>query len=184
MRKSAKVILLISTIWLILTCGCGFFTMLRPGIGTSWQQEPAPPEKVIRLGLGEAGEVIGYTVDESMYELSYGSPSSWEKVTQPSGNPVIGRSCRASETTNRLVLSPPNEVLSRVRVDCVMFESAYHLEVALLEEGEIWSWEHSTYAYTEIFVFFLLLFAFGAGIVLLLTGLGMLIYQKRNLSKQ
>ena len=158
--------------------------MLRPGIATRWQQEPAPPEKVIRLGLGEAGEVIGYTVDGSMYELSYGSPSSWEKVTQPSGNPVIGRSCRASETTNRLVLSPPNEVLSRVRVDCVMFESAYHLEVALLEKSEIWSWEHSTYAYTEIFVFFSILFAFGAGIVLLLIGLGMMVYQKRSLSER
>ncbi len=152
--------------------------MFRPGIGTSWQQEPAPPEKVIRLGLGEAGEVIGYTVDGSMYELSYGSPSSWEKVTQPSGTPAIGKSCRAAETSNRLVLSPPNEVLSRVRVDCVMFETAYHLEVALLEKGEVWSWEYSSYAYTEIFVFFIFMLAFGAGIVLLLVGLGMMLYQK------
>ena len=172
-----------SLVWLVTVCGCGFFTMLRPGIATRWQQEPAPPEKVIRLGLGEAGEVIGYTVDGSMYELSYGSPSSWEKVTQPSGNPAIGMSCRAAETTNRLVLSPPNEVLSRVRVDCVMFETAYHLEVALLEEGEIWSWEYSTYAYTEIFVFFILLIAFGAGIILLLIGLGMAIYQKVKANK-
>ena len=53
MHKSAKVILMIGVIWLILTCGCGFFTMFRPGIATRWQQEPAPPEKVIRLGLGD-----------------------------------------------------------------------------------------------------------------------------------
>ncbi len=152
--------------------------MFRPGIATRWQQEPAPPEKVIRLGLGEAGEVIGHTVDGSMYELSYGSPSSWEKVTQPSGNPVIGMNCRATETTNRFVLSPPNEVLSRVRVDCVMFETAYHLEVALLEQGEVWSWEYSTHAYTEIFVFFILITAFGVGVLILLIGFGMKIYQK------
>ena len=152
--------------------------MFRPGIATRWQQEPAPPEKVIRLGLGEAGEVIGYTVDGSMYELSYGSPSSWEKVTQPSGNPVIGMNCRAAETTNRLVLSPPNEVLSRVRVDCVMFETAYHLEVALLEQGEVWSWEYDSYAYTELLLFFILITAFGVGVLIFFVGLGMKIYQK------
>lgn len=178
MHKSANVILMIGVIWLILTCGCGFFTMFRPGIATHWQQEPAPPEKVIRLGLGEAGEVIGYTVDGGMYELSYGSPSSWEKVTQPSGNPAIGRSCRATETTNRLVLSPPNEVLSRVRVDCVMFETAYHLEVALLEQGEVWSWEYDSYAYTELLLFFILITAFGVGVLIFFVGLGMKIYQK------
>ncbi|MBN8656206.1 MAG: hypothetical protein J0M11_10745 [Anaerolineae bacterium] len=182
MRRSAKIILLIGAIWLVFTCGCGFFTMLRPGLGTSWQQEPVPPEKIIRLGVGEMGEVLGYTADQEMYELSYGSPSTWKKVTQPSGNPVIGRSCNASNTTTRLVVSPPNEVLSRVRVDCVMFETAYHLEVALLEKGEIWSWEYSSYAYTEIFIFFILLIAFGAGIVLLLIGLGMVIYQKMKVN--
>jgi hypothetical protein len=183
MRKTSTILILLSTLWLVLVCGCGFFTLLRPGLGTQWQQEPAPPEKIIRLGLGEAGEVLGYTADEGMYELSYGSPSAWEKVTQPSGNPVIGRSCNAAETTNRLVVSPPNEVLSRVRVNCVLFESAYHLEVALLEKGEVWSWEYSSYAYTEILAGFILLIAFGVGIILLLIGLGLVFYQKANKSR-
>ena len=177
-NKTSNFLIVFSLVWLVTVCGCGFFTVFRPGIATRWHQEPVPPEKVIRLGLGEAGEVIGYTVDGSMYELSYGSPSSWEKITQPSGTPAIGMNCRATETTNRLVLSPPNEALSRVRLDCVMFETAYHLEVALLEEGEIWSWEYSTYAYTEIFVFFILITAFGVGVLILLIGFGMKIYQK------
>ncbi|MBN8582917.1 MAG: hypothetical protein J0L96_19790 [Anaerolineae bacterium] len=178
MRKSANAFLVIGAVWLILSCGCGFFTMFRPGIATRWQQEPAPPEKVIRLELGEAGEVVGYTSDGSTYELSYGSLSTWEKVTQPSGNPVIGMNCRATETTNRFVLSPPNEVLSRVRVDCVMFETAHHLEVALLEDGEIWTWEYGSHAYTELLLFFSLITAFGMGVLVLLIGLGMKIYQK------
>jgi hypothetical protein len=178
MRRSAKIILLIGAIWLVFTCGCGFFTMLRPGLGTSWQQEPVPPEKIIRLGVGEMGEVLGYTADQEMYELSYGSPSTWKKVSQPSGNPVIGMNCRATEKTNRLVVSPPNEVLSRVRVDCVMFETAHHLEVALLERGEIWSWEYSSHAYTELLLFFILVTSFGVGVLIFLIGLGIKIYQK------
>jgi hypothetical protein len=165
------------------TCGCGFFTMLRPGLGTSWQQEPVPPEKIIRLGLGEMGEVLGYTADQEIYEFSYGSPSTWKKVSQPSGNPVIGRSCNATETTNRFVVSPPNEVISRVRVDCVFFETVYHFEVALLEKSEIWSWEHSTYAYTELLSGFIFLIAFGIGVIFLLTGLGMALYQKATKNK-
>jgi hypothetical protein len=178
MRRSANVFLALGSIWLIVTCGCGYFSMFRPGIATRWQQEPAPPEKIIRLELGEAGEVIGYTSDESMYELSYGSPSTWKKVSQHSGTPAIGMSCQPAETTNRIVLTPPGKVLSRVHADCVMFESAYHLEVALLEKGEVWSWEHDSYAYTELFLFFILISSFGVGVLIFLIGSGMKIYQK------
>lgn len=152
--------------------------MLRPGIGTRWKPEPAPPDAVSQLELGASGEVIAQTPAGAMYELRYGSPSSWEQVPRASGAPVMGMHCSAGESANHIVLPPPGDEISRARVNCVMFETAYHLEVALLANGEIWSWEHDRYAYTELFVFFFLFAGVCAGGVLLIAGAGISLYQR------
>jgi hypothetical protein len=57
-------------------------------------------------------------------------------------------------------------------------ESAYHLEVALMENGEVWSWENERYAYTELFLMFFLAIACVAGAPILLTGMVLWVYQK------
>lgn len=159
--------------------------MVRPGIGTQWRQEPAPPEPISRLALGEAGEVLGYASDETLYEFNYGAyndTSSWLEVTQPSGTAAIGEDCQTG-ISNRIVLPPPGKVISRVSVDCVYIESAYHLEVALLENGEIWSWEHESYAYTSLFIMLFLFIGLIIGVLILLIGAGMMIYKKvKNIS--
>ena len=180
MKKATRPLLIIGTVWMILVCGCAFLSLFRPGIATRWRQEPAPPEALSRLALGETGEVIGYSSDGAMYEFNYGSysdSSSWEKVTEPSGVAAIGEGC-VSGKSNNIVLPPPGKVKSRVSENCVHIESAYHLEVALLENGDVWSWENERYAYTELFIMSVLAIACVIGTLILLTGAGLWMYQK------
>ena len=178
MSKTTKVLLTVSVIWLMIACGCSYFSMYRPGITTRWQQEPTPPEPITRLELGESGEILSFTDNGMIYQFSYGSPSRWEEISEPTGMPSVGMSCEPSETNTKIVFPPPGAEISRVRVDCVMYETAIHLEVVLLEDGGIWSWEYDSYVYTELMLGFILLLCFVSGIVLLLVGLGMAIYQK------
>lgn len=178
MRKTANVLIVIGLVTLALACIFGIFSIAGPRYGTRWRLEPTPPEKLTRLEVGNAGEIIAYTSDGAMYEFSYGSPSSWEKVTQPSGIPAIGMDCTPSETTNRTIVPPPGKEISRAIDDCGMYETAFHLEVVLLENGEVWSWEHESYAYTVLFIMALLFIAVVIGSLILLVGVGIKIYQK------
>jgi hypothetical protein len=135
------------------------------------------PEPLSLLRLGEAGEILAQTTDGTLYEFHYGKNSTWEEIAQPSENPAVGESC-VTGTGIYLVLPPPGKVKSRVSENCVYMESAYHLELALLENGQVWVWEYERYAYTELFVMFFLLIGCAAGVLILLLGLGLMIYQK------
>lgn len=166
---------------MILVCGCAFLSLFRPGIATRWRQEPSPPKPLISLALGEAGEVIASAQDGSTFEFhygNYGSDTEWVEVSEPSGNPAIGGMGCTPGNSSRLVLPPPGKVTSRVSEDCVYMESAYHLEVVLLENGEVWSWENERYAYTELFIMSVLAIACVVGALILLTGAGLWVYQK------
>ena len=181
MKKATRPLLIIGSAWMLLVCGCAFFSLFRPGILTRWRQEPAPPVALTRLALGEAGEVLASASDGSTYEFHYGnyrSPSTWTEVAEPSGSPAMDAMGCTPGDGNRLVLPPPGKVASRVSQNCVYMESAYHLEVALLENGEVWSWENESYAYTVLFLMFFLAIACMAGTPILLTGLGLWVYQK------
>jgi len=180
MNKASRIMFIVGGAWLALTCGCAFFSLFRPGILTRWRQEPAPPVALARLALGQAGEVVASASDGSIYEFHYGayqSPSSWKKVTEPSGVGPVGEDCTSGDS-NRIVLPPPGKVISQVSENCVYMESGYHLEVALLENGEVWSWENESYAYTQLFVMFFLAIACLIGALILLIGTGVWLYQK------
>ena len=174
--RKANIFLSIGAIWICLVIGIFFFSLVRPGIATRWKQEPAPPEQVTQLRLGGMGEIVAQSAQGDVYEFRYGSDPAWEKVTVPSGNPAIGAHC-SQDSQNHLVLPPPGKVRSRVGEDCVYIESAYHLEVALLENGEVWSWEHEAYAYADLFVITCLCIAFVLGVPFLMLGLGMKMYR-------
>jgi hypothetical protein len=163
-NRAARPFLIIGIVWMILLCGLSALTMVWPGLLTRWEQEPAPPEALTRLDLGEAGEVLAVASNGTVYEFHYGtyrSASSW--TNGPSGNPAIGMNCSPGEGRN-LILPPPGKVASRVSESCVYMESGYHLEVVLLENGEVWTWEHERYAYAELFTMFFLLVAFVMGV--------------------
>lgn len=177
MDRRANILLSIGAIWISLVTLIFFFSLVRPGIATRWKRESAPPEGISLLRLGGLGEILAQTAQGDVYEFRYGVDPAWEKVTVPSGKPAIGASC-SQDSQHHLVLPPPGKVISRVGEDCVYIESAYHLEVALLENGEVWSWEHEAYVYTDLFVITLLCIAFVLGVPFLMLGTGMKIYRK------
>jgi len=161
-------------------CCVGYFSLVRPGIGTRWVQEPSPPVPLTRLELGTAGEVLGFTPDGGMYEFSYGNyqtESSWDKVEQPSGTAPIGNHC-SSETEKRIIISPPGDVVSRISESCTYIESGYQFEMVLLENGEIWSWKHETYAYAMLFIMFMVFIGLIVGLAITMAGTGIWIFQK------
>jgi len=181
MRKATVVLLSVGSVWMCLVCICAYLSLYRPGLATRWRDEPPPPEPLMGLTLGEAGEIIGSASDGTLYEFHYGnyrSPSAWSEVDAPTGNSAISAQGCSPGDGNRIILPPPGKIRSRVREDCVYIESAYHLEVALLENGDIWSWEHERYAYTELFLMFFMFIGCGVGALILLTGTGMAIYQQ------
>ena len=49
-----------------------------------------------------------------------------------------------------IVIPAPGKVKSLVKETCAAFETGIYLEIALLENGEIWSWVHDVYYYTHI----------------------------------
>jgi hypothetical protein len=180
MKRPARIFLLIGSIWMILVCGCAALTMFWPGILTRWEQAPAPPEALTRLDLGEAGEVLASASNGTVYEFRYGtyqSSSSWSEAPQPSGSPAIGVGC-TPEGGMYLVLPPPSKAKSRVSENCVYMESGYHLEVVLLENGEVWTWEHERYAYAELFTMCFLAVAFVMGVPFFVMWLSLKIVQK------
>ena len=89
----------------------------------------------------------------------------------------MGAYCTPGES-NRLVLPPPGKTTSKVSETCVYNESARYLTFVLLENGEIWSWQHESYAYTGMALLSILLIAFLIGALILLLGLGLWIYRK------
>ena len=180
MAKKINPLIWIGIIWLCCVFSAGYLSLARPGIGTHWEQEPAPPKPITRLELGKAGEVIGHTSEGTMYEFTYGiyqSQSAWQKVEQPSGTPAIGESC-TPDIADRIVLPPPGKVVSRVSENCSYIESGYRFEVVLLENGQIWSWEHETYAYAVLLIMLILFIALAIGILILLIGIVIVIYKK------
>ena len=180
MQRAARPFIIIGIVLMISTCTCAALTLFWPGVLTRWEQAPAPPEAVTRLDLGEAGEVFAVTSNGTVYEFHYGtyrSPSSWGEADQLSGTPAIGNGC-SPEGGMYLVLPPPGKVVSRVSENCGYMESAYHLEVALLESGEIWTWEHERYAYSQLFLMCFLAAAFVMGLPFFVMGLVLKITQK------
>ncbi len=181
MVKRANLFLLTGVLWICLVCSAGYLLLIRPGIGTRWRQEPAPPEALSRLELGKVGEILGYTSNGTIYEFhkSYRTPSQWEKTSVPSGVSIVGGRCTPN-VSNRIVWPPPGKVKSRVNESCIYIESAYHLEVALLENGEVWSWQHEAYVYADLFIGFFLFIALTIGASILLFGIGLIIYKKAS----
>ena len=182
MKRAARLFLIIGFVWMVLVCGCAALTMLWPGILTRWERAPAPPEALTRLHLGTAGEVLARASNGTVYEFRYGtyqSSSEWIPADQPSGNPAIGMGC-SPEGGKYLVLPPPGKATSRVRENCAYMESAYHLEVVLLENGEVWTWEHERYAYAELFMMCFLLIAFVLGIPFFVMWLVLKVKQKQS----
>jgi hypothetical protein len=130
--------------WLIIIFVIHYFALARPGIETKWKQEQSPPEQVSILRLGINGEVLGQTPGGDLYELFAGWNQPWKRVTEPAKNPEPPVFCQNDNAGAYLILPPPGKVASRVSEYCYSIDVGHHLEVVLLENGEVWSWRYES----------------------------------------
>jgi len=173
MAKAGRIFLIIGTVLLILVCGFSYFQLLQPGMGIKWVKTSPPQEPLVYLKLGENGELIGQTAEGNLYEFSVYPNHTWQKVDQPSGSPPAGKICKPGNSDNSKVNNPPGKVKSRVSETCVYVELSYHLELALLENGELWYWERADYAYTQLALVSVL--SIGCIVSILIIALGLLL---------
>lgn len=183
MDKRANRFLWIGVIWLSLTFAIYYFLLARPGIGTKWEQEQVPPEQVSVLRLGAHVEILAQTPGGNLYELVPGWNGLWKKVTEPLENPEPLLICYPDDSDGYLILTPPGKVTSRVSEYCVATESGHHIEVVLLENGEVWSWRHEVGGHLSIVLILVLCVAFVLGLPFLIMGLRMKIRDWVKLQK-
>jgi hypothetical protein len=178
MHKAARVLIIIGSGWSLLIVVWAYFALSHPRLSTKWKQEPLPPEPVSELRLGDAGEILARTQGGDLYEYVYEPQSPWIKVSNPSGVPSLGMDCYPDEAKN--TFGPPGKVKSQLSEACVYNESVRYLTFVLLENGEVWSWQHEVYAYTQMALIPVLCLSCIPGGLILLLGLGLMAYQKRK----
>lgn len=178
MNKLARLLLIAGGVWMLAVCFFAYLALIHPGLSTKWEREPLPPEPVRALRVGEAGEILVETEIGNLYELDYVLHPPWKKIDKPSGVPWIGMVCHTSEAG--YVFPPPGEVKMEVSETCVYNESARYISFALLENGEIWSWQREVYAYTLMAATPLLLGGCIIGALILFTGVGLRLYWKKR----
>ena len=136
-------------LWVLLIWTWTYIYYYHPGLGTSWVKQLSPSTKISSIKLGAKGEVIAETTDGKFFEYTDNYSQTWTEVNEPSGRPAIGGYCSPGNPMY-IVVPPPGQVKYRVKETCAIFETGVHLELVLLENNEIWSWEHDVYAYTHV----------------------------------
>jgi hypothetical protein len=178
MNKVVRLLLIFGGAWMLVVCIFAYLALVHPGLSTKWKQEQLPPEAVILFRLGGAGEILAETQEGNLYELDYYLRPPWKKVDEPSGITWIGMVCSPAEA--EYVFQPPGEVKIEVSETCLYNESARYISFVLLENGEVWSWQRETYAYTLLAAIPLMLGGWVIGALILSIGAGLALYQKKK----
>jgi len=167
MGKIGRIILILGAIITAITCCYSGYLLILSNI--PWVQIPTPSEGIESLSLGDAGELLAQTEDGNLYEFSVYSQREWQKVDAPSGQPPAGRDCVPTSKQN-MAPNPPAKAVYRISEQCFHAETAYQFELAYLENGEMWYWEKSSYAYTVLANIAVILSGFSIGIFIMLIG--------------
>lgn len=149
MNKKFQRFIIGGILWVLLIWAWTYIYYYHPGLGTRWVKQPSPAIEVSSLKLGGKGEVIAETTDGKLFEFTDVYNQTWTEVTEPSGTPAIGGYCSPGNPMY-IVAPPPGQVKYHVKETCAIFETGVHLELVLLENNEIWSWEHGVYYYTHV----------------------------------
>jgi hypothetical protein len=170
--------LTVGIIWLLIVFGCYFFTLARPEKGTKWEQLPTLPERATSIELNRFGYVRAYAESGSSY-MAY--LYSWQDEPwmpyDAEKEGVYGEPCEVNGSSRFNPSSPPGDVISRSSADCfASAENQFHAEVVLLEKNEAWVWTHLYGGVGDAFTSLLVLAAGALGVVLLLIGGVMKLY--------
>jgi hypothetical protein len=178
MSSRPRRLIVVGAVWLFLVFGCWFFALTRPGISVRWQKESTPPERISLLKAGGNGEILAETPDGQVYEFIYGLHPAWERTVAPFEDAESDANCDVGDSAGYLIPSPPGQIKSRASQNCVAVENGYHLELILLENGEIWSWSYERNADTGLLLVVALGLSFLLAVSLVLLGLVAATFQK------
>jgi len=170
MDKRANNFLLIGAICLAFVFAAYYGFITRPGIGTWWKQAAQPPEPISALRVGNIGEILAQTQNGDVYQFIFFSDTPWIKANDPKETIDTGI-CDPSDSKRYFIPPTPGTIKSRVDVHCVAIESAYHLVVVLLENGEIWMWRYDHSAYVPLLLPCFMMLALVTGFLSLIFGL-------------
>lgn len=168
MNNRPHLFMIAGGICLLLVVGYYYFSISRPGIGIRWQQAPAPPEKLAVLRLDENGAILAQSTDRNIYQYLPGS--IWKHVNSSAEVLDPGMLCGSSDSKDFFIPPPPGKVIAHVSEHCVATESGYHLEVVLLENGEVWSWRYEASLLSGMVMAFTTFIALILSLSLLLFG--------------
>lgn len=168
MNNRPRLFMIAGGICLLLVMGYYYFSISRPGIGIRWQQAPFPPEKLVVLRLVENGAILAQSNNKNIYQYLPGS--IWKHVNSSAEILDPGMLCGSSDSKGFFILPPPGKVIAHVSEQCVATESGYHLEVVLLEDGEVWLWRYETSLLSGMVVGYTIFITLIFGMSLLLFG--------------
>lgn len=180
MVSRANRVLTAAVTWFVIVGGCYFLTLARPENGETWEQLPTLPEQATSIELTSFGYVHAYTESGNPYMISL---YSWEDEPwipyDPDKEGVYGEPCDVPGGSQFTPPSPPGEAISRASADCfASAENQFHAEVILLENNEVWVWTHLYGGVGDAITNLLVLAASALGVVLLLVGGVMKLFEK------
>lgn len=120
------------------------------GENVKWSSMGNPGSEITHIIIPTRNAVFVETTKGSFYEGTLGCDSCWEKISDPSLIPVaienpidsvqIGSQCQPKYY--KMQEPPFKSVLCASYF--VGFETSFEVHYALLEDGNIWSWEHNS----------------------------------------
>lgn len=128
--------------------GCLLGYGYQRGSLVSWQPLaplPAKPVKILAVGTGLARHAWFVYVQTSDQRVYYCPPFSeepcWEESSWPqdvSINPLC------DPPLHFTMPPPPRKVIDSIQVQACNFEAGYQVNLAILDDGRVWKWQHVT----------------------------------------
>lgn len=178
MISRANRVMIVAVIWLVIVFICYFFSVARPEIGTKWEQLPPLPGRATSIELTSFGYVHAFTENGNSF-MAY--LYAWQDEPWAPYDAAIeglyGEPCEVNITSRFHPPSPPGEPTSRSNADCfASAENQFYVEAVLLENNEVWLWRYLYGGGGDAFAYLIVLAAGGLGVLLLLIGGAMKLY--------
>lgn len=171
MIPRANRVLTVAITWLVIVFGCYFFNVARPGLGTKWERLPSLPDSATTIELTDYGFILATTESSKVYKRELWQTTEPWMLHDEATEDLNATPCQVDDENRFSVSSLPGKVVARSSRNCVASaENSVHVEVALLENGEVWMWTYLYGGIGEGFTWLLVLAGVALGVILLGVG--------------
>jgi len=173
--------LLLAIVCAVLTGAAGGLTgavgsnISYKGAFVSWQRLTAPPQKPVEIVGAKMGQDMSATIyvkttDNRIYSCRGKSGECWIETNAPAkkAENFGSGSCGGSRSNSPYSVSnPPGKVVDRVQVEFCGADYGSLVEYAILDDGNVWTWKHTSGALAGLgLMFFCTIGGAGAGMAL------------------